>query len=62
LQINELDIVELEDGREVTVVFVYEGHAAYECEDVKVTCTPSYEGDPSFTVMPSEIKKVVEAF
>jgi hypothetical protein len=62
MRINQFDIIELQDGREVVVLDIYKNPDGYEVEDVEATGSPDYDGDPSFAVQPDQIKKVVEAF
>ena len=62
MRAEEFDVVELIDEREVAVVYVYEDHSAYEVEDAIETSKADYDGEPSFTVYPNQIKRVVKAF
>jgi hypothetical protein len=66
MKVNELDVVELNDSRVVTVVHVYKDHVAYECEDNSVTGAPGYDceydGDLTFTVKPDQIQRIVQEF
>ena len=57
MEINELDVVELMDGREVTVLLVFDDPQGYLIEKVDPD-TGKTIGDP-FTVEPHEIKRVI---
>jgi hypothetical protein len=58
VEIHQFDSVELKDGRIVAVLDIYKNPDGYEVEDVRATCSPDYDGDPSFSVKPDEIKRV----
>jgi uncharacterized protein YvpB len=62
MKINQFDTVELQNGREVVILDVYNNPAGYEVEDVDATSKPGYDGDPSFAVEPDQVKRVVAIF
>jgi hypothetical protein len=59
MEIKQFDYVELKDGRKVTILDIYKNPDGYEVEDNDATETPGYDGDPSFSVEPDEIKRVI---
>jgi hypothetical protein len=60
MQINQYDLVELVDGREVVVVEIYTNPDGYEVEDLKETTRPGFDEFPTFSVEPEQVKRVVE--
>jgi hypothetical protein len=61
VQIKEFDVVELKDGREATILEIYENPPGYEIEDDTATDDPDYPNDAplTFAVKPDEIKRVI---
>jgi hypothetical protein len=60
MDIRQFDAVELDDGRRVVVLDIYDNPSGYEVEDVSATSSEGYDGDPSFSVGPCQIKRVLE--
>ena len=58
--VHELDVVELTDGRVVTVLDIYTSpNLAYGCEDVSMIEKTGDSNDVYFFVEPQKIKRVV---
>jgi hypothetical protein len=58
--VRQFDAVELEDGRRVVVLDIYENPPGYEVEDVAATSSEGYDGDPSFSIAADKVKRVLE--
>lgn len=59
MMINDLDIVQLKDGREAEVVFVYKDGEHFEIESVNEMGREDYDGPMSETVSLGAIDKVL---
>jgi hypothetical protein len=60
MDIKQFDAVELDDGRRVVVLDIYDNPSGYEVEDVVATSSEDYDGPVSFSVAPHQIKRVLE--
>jgi small nuclear ribonucleoprotein (snRNP)-like protein len=58
--VHQFDAVELDDGRRVVVLDIYETPPGYEVEDVALASSEDYDGFPSFTVETCQVKRVLE--